>query len=263
MNIDEARQLAEDLIRQHQLTGWRLVFDRARTRAGVCRFGPREIGLSRVLTALHPPELVRDTILHEIAHAIAGPGHAHDAVWRATAIRIGGDGRRCVSATAPRAPAPWVGVCARGHEVSRHRRPSRPASCIQCASTFDPAHLFDWRFHGRRIPLSAEYEAELVRLRALAERQPASAALRPADGVPPARPPVRARLTPGTVVVLHGGGKYAGLTGRIEKRGRTRYHIRTRIGVVTAPFAMVQEDCAQDCRTASTPMAGLRSKDRK
>ena len=25
---------------------------------------------------------IRDTLLHEIAHAIVGPGHAHDAVWQ-------------------------------------------------------------------------------------------------------------------------------------------------------------------------------------
>lgn len=65
MEISEARRLATALMQQHGLTGWRLVMDNAKTRAGVCRAGRREIGLSRVLTRLHSDEAVRDTILHE------------------------------------------------------------------------------------------------------------------------------------------------------------------------------------------------------
>ena len=41
---------------------------------------------------------IRDTLLHEIAHAIAGPGHGHDAVWQ-TAARGASAARR--SAAAP------------------------------------------------------------------------------------------------------------------------------------------------------------------
>ncbi|RYV50198.1 SprT-like domain-containing protein [Pengzhenrongella frigida] len=240
MDIDEARILATQLMGHHRLTGWRLVFDHARTRAGVCRYDRREIGLSRVLTALHPPDLVRETILHEIAHALTGPGHAHDAVWRATALSIGGDGTRSVSAHAPRPPAPWVGECARGHQVTRHRRPTRPASCLLCGPNFDPAHLVDWRLHGRTVPLSAAYETELARIRATQERDRSTAAQRGEGSATRPRLSGQTPLPVGTVVVLHGAGKYAGLTGRIEKRGRTRYHVRTRVGTVTAPFALVR-----------------------
>ena len=35
------------------------------------------------------PEEVRDTILHEVAHALVGPGHGHDTVWKATAAQVG------------------------------------------------------------------------------------------------------------------------------------------------------------------------------
>lgn len=164
MEIDEARDLAEELMRVHGLTGWRLVFDRARTRAGVCRFDRREIGLSRVLTQLHPEDLVRGTVLHEIAHALVGARHGHDAIWRAKARSIGGDGQRCLSADAPRPAAPWVGTCARGHEVLRHRRPARPSSCSRCSPTFHVGHLLAWRLRGRSVPLPAAYLAELARL---------------------------------------------------------------------------------------------------
>ena len=237
MDIDEARLLAIELMDRHQLAGWHLVFDRARTRAGVCRFDRREIGLSRVLTVLHPPELVRETILHEIAHALTGPGHAHDAVWRATARGIGSDGRRCVSASAPRPPTPWVGECARGHEVTRHRRPARPTSCVRCNRTFDPTHLLTWRFHGRQVPLSAAYQAELSRLQATVETRVATSGAASGSAV---GTPAAGHLAVGTLVVLGGGGRFGGQRGFIEKKGRSRYHVRTRVGVVTVPFALVR-----------------------
>lgn len=47
-------------------------------------------------------------------------------------------------------------------------------------------------------------------------------------------------LPVGTVVRLVGGGKYAGLTGTIQSRGRTRYKIRTSQGLLVAPFALVR-----------------------
>lgn len=241
MDIDGARSMAEGLMREHGLTGWRLVFDRARTRAGVCRFNRREIGLSRVLTELHSADLVRGTVLHEIAHALVGARHGHDAVWRVTALAIGGDGQVRISTSAPRPPAPWVGTCARGHAVTRHRRPVRPSSCRVCDPRFDVAHLLVWRFHGRLVPLSAAYQAELESIRAAVAREAAIAAHGAAVAGPvPYRSPRDGYLPPGAHVVLGGRGKYAGLSGRVEKRGRTRYHVRTRIGTVTAPFGLVR-----------------------
>ena len=229
MDIDEARVLAEGLMREHHLARWVLVFDRARTRAGVCRFASHEIGLSRVLTALHSPELVRETVLHEIAHALVGPRHAHDAVWQAKARSIGSDGRRRMSASAPRPVAPWVGTCPQGHATTRHRRPARPSSCTRCARAFDLTHLLVWRLNGREVPMPPTYQSELADIRSARDR----ARLDP----PHVRP---ADLPPGTRVVLGGHGKYAGLAGCIEKRGRTRYRVRTRIGIVTAPFSLVR-----------------------
>ena len=241
MEIIEARELAEGLMRAHGLTGWRLVFDRARTRAGVCRNDRHEIGLSQVLTALHPIELVRGTILHEIAHALVGSRHGHDAVWQVRARSIGGDGERCLRADAPRPDAPWVGVCARGHEVLRHRRPARPSSCSRCSPSFDVAHLLAWRLHGRRVLLPSGYLAELATMGTASGQAGRTAARRVGTAAAPANgAPSDAWLAPGTTVVLGGFGRYAGLTGYIEKRGRTRYHVRTVFGTVAAPFALVR-----------------------
>ncbi|RKS77529.1 putative SprT family Zn-dependent metalloprotease [Motilibacter peucedani] len=259
MELEEAEALARALMRQHGLRGWSLVFDGAKTRAGVCRASTREIGLSRVLTELHSPAEVRDTVLHEIAHALVGPHHGHDAVWRARAVAIGCSGNRCVSSESAAVPADWVGVCPAGHRTTRHRRPTRVQSCRRCSSRFDPRAVFTWTHQGRTVPMHPRYLDELRRLSGELPTGASRPAARGADGRAAAHggagdgleelalelhladpPPAARPLPPGAPVRLLGSGKYAGMVGVVEKRGRTRYHVRTRTGLVTAPFVLVR-----------------------
>lgn len=223
MELGEARGLALGLIERHGLRGWKLVFDGAKTRAGVCRHTKREIGLSRALVRLYSVEQVTDVVLHEIAHALVGAEHGHDRVWRAAAVRIGCSGTRCVPADAPKVEGDWVGICPAGHRSTAHRQPVRVRSCPDCSPGFDAAALFTWTHRGREVPMHPSYVAELARLR------------RPAV-VP--RP--RHLLAVGERVRLTGGGKYGGMVGTIVKRGRSRYHVQTRSGVLGAPFALVE-----------------------
>jgi predicted SprT family Zn-dependent metalloprotease len=52
--------------------------------------------MSRLLVSLNDKREVRETILHEIAHALAGPKvRAHGREWGEIALRIGCNGRRC------------------------------------------------------------------------------------------------------------------------------------------------------------------------
>ena len=174
MYLDDAEAMALRLMRAHGLGDWRFDFDRAKTRAGICKYDLHEIGLSRTLTQLHTEAEVRDTILHEIAHALVGPEHGHGPVWRAKALAIGCSAQRCVPDTAPRADAPWRGTCPRGHVVTRWRRPHRVLSCRRCSPAFDPDMVFTWRHHGRIVPMMPQYVAELAtifELRLAAERR--------------------------------------------------------------------------------------------
>jgi predicted SprT family Zn-dependent metalloprotease len=246
VEILDARRLAAGLMQHHGLTGWRLVFDNAKTRAGICRAVPREIGLSRVLTQLHSEADVRDTILHEIAHALVGPAHGHDAVWRAKALAIGCSAKRCVSSSAPRAAGPWVGTCPAGHCTTRHRQPTRVQSCGECSRTFDPLTVLDWTFKGLRVRMHPRYEAERRRIadrfaRERPERVAASVAARSAQAARPAVVDRGPELLPvGSRVRLTGLGKYAGSVGRVIKVGRSRYHVQTSSALLTAPFALVE-----------------------
>jgi hypothetical protein len=222
MELHDARDLALHLLAEHGLDDWTLRFDRAKRRAGICRYSERVIGLSAPLTHLHSADEVRDTVLHEIAHALAGPNAGHGPRWRSVARRIGCSGERCVSAASPRVVGAWVGVCPQGHTADRHRRPERVLLCRPCGSRPTLERVFSWSHHGRTVPaelLHPTYAAELAALTRGARLQRLGVGS-------------RARvLAPG---VLHGQ------VGRVVKVGRTRYHLRVRSGVYTVPFGVVE-----------------------
>ena len=93
--LAEIRMIAERMMTRHGLKGWSFQFDDASRRAGLCLFSTRVIALSRQFCVQAPNKEVADTILHEIAHALVGPKHNHDAVWKAAARSIGCTAERC------------------------------------------------------------------------------------------------------------------------------------------------------------------------
>ena len=148
MDIPAVMDLAHDLMAANGVGDWDLGLDRARRRAGQTDHTRRRITLSRALMELYSPDEVRETVLHEIAHARVGAAHGHDAVWAAEARRIGSTGRRLIAPEAPRVEGRWLGRCPAGHTVTRIRRPSVPLACATCARSFRIENLLDWEHDG-------------------------------------------------------------------------------------------------------------------
>ena len=142
--LAEVESLARSLIARHRAAndlaaGWRFGFALSPSRAGACNERDRRIELSVSYSLQATRSEIRDTLLHEIAHAIVGVRHRHDPVWKAKAREIGSSGDRChrVSHTVPR----WIGRCAcRRYFRQRLHRRLRRAVCAQCRGRIEWRH---------------------------------------------------------------------------------------------------------------------------
>lgn len=82
--------MARTLMDELGVKDYTLVIDaRPRRRLGQCRFAERELGLTKSYVELNEWAAVEQTVRHECAHALVGPGHGHDAVWRRQARACG------------------------------------------------------------------------------------------------------------------------------------------------------------------------------
>ncbi|QDH49232.1 metalloprotease [Pantoea phage Phynn] len=81
---------ATTIMKQHGLSQWKFKINGRLTRAlGVCNYNTQTIDLARRHAQEDSYENILDTLLHEIAHAIAGWGAAHGPEWQKVAVRIG------------------------------------------------------------------------------------------------------------------------------------------------------------------------------
>ena len=135
--LADAIEMTTNLIKNHGLVGWRVKLDHARRRAGQCDYNTKMISLSRHYVRNADAEHVRDTILHEIAHALVGPNHGHDAVWRQKAREIGCTATRCHNLNFSKAR--WQMKCPNGcFLIERHRRKFG----LVCAKCKAPVQFF-------------------------------------------------------------------------------------------------------------------------
>ena len=81
--------IARGLMDQHGLGEWTFAFLEAERRLGDCHFQDRVIRIGRAHALDASEAEIRDTVLHEIAHALAGPEARHGPQWKAAARRIG------------------------------------------------------------------------------------------------------------------------------------------------------------------------------
>lgn len=135
------RAEARELLNAHGLLAWEFGFNSNVRRAGVCfypyRSEPGRIELSVHFAEKNSDDEVRGTLLHELAHALVGPGHGHDAVWRAKCRELGTSTDACYGDEVEMPRGRWRAVCAGcAHEYDRHRRPARTSGwyCRPCGS---------------------------------------------------------------------------------------------------------------------------------
>jgi predicted SprT family Zn-dependent metalloprotease len=124
----------------HGLHGWAFAFNGMKRTCGYCYHPTRtrsgRIELSVHYTENNTLEQIRDTVLHEIAHALVGPQHGHDATWKRKCIEIGAKPERC-NRGADMPKGKWRATCPGCQRLySRHKKPRTPTGyfCRTCGS---------------------------------------------------------------------------------------------------------------------------------
>jgi len=95
MNLNHAETIAKELISEHLDSSWSFQWNNRKRAFGLCHYGRNTVELSRFLTEHETEEATRQTILHEIAHAIAGLHAGHGPEWKTHARRIGVKNPKC------------------------------------------------------------------------------------------------------------------------------------------------------------------------
>ena len=155
MDLVAAEALARALMAKHGLAPLRWRFrwmdsDRVAGRCYTHLWNPKPaysngvIELSRFVTTHHTEKEVRDTILHEIAHALNDPkNQAHGTEWREVARRVGATPRATYDmSTLPPGVKKWTGTCPNGHTTQRSRRSK--TSCGKCSMFYNPKYMMVW-----------------------------------------------------------------------------------------------------------------------
>ncbi len=77
-DLERVRRWAEALIVLHlDPATWSFGFDNAKKRAGLCNYTAKHISVSRYLAARYDDDEIHQILLHEVAHAMAGPRAGH------------------------------------------------------------------------------------------------------------------------------------------------------------------------------------------
>ena len=134
MRLYEIREMAERLLIGKGLyrDGWRFEFDNAVRRFGCCKYRQKCITMSRKLAVIATDDDIRNNVLHEIAHALAGPGKGHGPEWKRIAVEIGCTGDRCHTLPTHHG-AKYVMTCPKCEKTwHRHRKPKHGLYGYKC-----------------------------------------------------------------------------------------------------------------------------------
>lgn len=132
MTEKSVEMLVREKLDFYGLTHWNVVINDTKRTLGQCCHSIKTIKMSKAFFLHMEKADVLDTILHEIAHALVGPGHGHSAIWQDMAVRIGASpnatakGKKLPSAL--ERGAKWVLVTPSGKVLQSWFRKPRPTT---------------------------------------------------------------------------------------------------------------------------------------
>lgn len=108
---------------------------------GRCYLKDKTIQFSLPYIDNNPLEVLKDTVHHEIGHALAGPGAGHGVAWKMLAPIVGFIPRHCTQIDIE-IPCRYKAECCRIHRW--HRKPRHSSyKCRKCGSVLIPQLVTD------------------------------------------------------------------------------------------------------------------------
>lgn len=156
MDLKQLEETATERFTKHGLVGWSFRLANTKRRLGVCKHRSKRIEISEYYAAHNSDESVLDTLLHEIAHAIAGPQAGHGPAWKEVAIRLGATPRACDdSPDTVVEPGDWQTTCTACNRT--HHRYKRPKSLsgYRCKCPARSTLVFAFKGDPSREPIAA------------------------------------------------------------------------------------------------------------
>jgi predicted SprT family Zn-dependent metalloprotease len=158
--LNEIRELVNQLMtteftivakgRTYKLTakqiGYSFAFNNRKRAFGLCNYSERMINLSLPLCSENLDKIhtvIRNTILHEIAHAFSfeihgRSGTGHGAYWKDIALQVGCNGERCFSNSVNRPASKYTLVCDNcGTTTPQHRKSRLLYACSKCCKAYN------------------------------------------------------------------------------------------------------------------------------
>jgi|TARA_R110002167_G_scaffold43978_1_gene132635 predicted SprT family Zn-dependent metalloprotease len=119
--------------------GWKFNWHKKKIALGTCSYNRKKIYLAEWYVELNDKDEVMDTILHEIAHALAyhrhgSAGRGHGRIWKSVCREIGAKPERCSKdkLNKPKTHYKYVDKCC-GTEYKKHRlRNNIIYTCPKC-----------------------------------------------------------------------------------------------------------------------------------
>ena len=136
ISLAEIDKTANELLQKHNLDSWKFAFDLAENRGGCCYYDREMICISVTYCIKATQEQIMNTLLHEIAHALAGYRNGHNRKWQQIARSIGCNAQRCH--TVEHAPPKWVGKCNCSQITWKRQRLTQFARTAKCSRCDEP-----------------------------------------------------------------------------------------------------------------------------
>jgi predicted SprT family Zn-dependent metalloprotease len=155
MDLNELKVVAAREMTKHGLYGWSFALTNAKRRLGACKYRQKRIEIAEYYAVNNPVESVHDTLMHEIAHALAGPKAGHGPKWKEIAVRLGATPRACEKSPEVKIePGDWQATCPACYRTfHRYRRP-RVLTGYRCRCKARSPIAFAFAGDSSRLPFT-------------------------------------------------------------------------------------------------------------